>query len=97
MARKIYALEVTCDDVTETYFYRKPSGRLMLKQSDKAKSNSLSNEQSSHELLAECVVNEDGSPIGKERIEEILDKDWAVLQQLNNAMMPPKKEEAKNA
>jgi hypothetical protein len=96
MARKIHSVDVTCDGETETYFYRKPSGRLMLQQSDKVKNGTLTNEQSSNELLAECVVNEDGTSITKDRVAEILDKDWAVLQQLNVAMMPPKKEETKN-
>ena len=98
MARKIHAVEVEVDGEKQTFYYRKPSGRLMLRQSDKLKANELSNERSSEEMFAECVVNEDGSSITQDRVNEILDMDFDVLQQLNAVIMPPpKKEGEKNA
>ena len=96
MARKVFSVDIDCDGETQTFFYRKPSGRMMLKQSDKYKANALSNEQSGVDLLAECICNEDGSPVGKDRVEEILAMDWDVMQKLQ-AVLLPKQEEGKNA
>lgn len=99
MARKVYSLDVNVDGEPRTFYYRKPSGAMMLRQSDRFKANKLSNEQASSDLLAECIVKPDGSPIGKEEVNEILDQDWDVLQQLNAVLMPPqvKKEQEGNA
>lgn len=101
MARKVYQLDVDVDGTTETLHYRKPSGALMLRQSDRFKANKLTNEQSTQDLLAECIVNSDGTPVTKERVAEILDMDWDVLQKINATLLPPtaRKEDdaAKNA
>ena len=100
MARKVYELDVEIDGTSEKFHYRKPSGAMMLRQSDRFKANKLSNEQSTTDLLAECIVNPDGTPISKERVAEILDMDWDVLQKINATLLPPtakKDDDAKNA
>lgn len=99
MARKVHTLEVNVEGEQQTFYYRKPSGAMMLKQSDRFKADKLTNEQASRDLLTECLVHEDGSPFNKDEVSAVLDLDWDVLQQLNAVLMPqPKKDEsAKNA
>lgn len=93
MARKIYSVEVQTDDGKQTFHYRKPSGLLMLKQSDKFKKDALTNEQSTRDLYAECLTDSEGTPITKDRLVEILDMEWDVIQALNAVLMPPKDEQ----
>jgi hypothetical protein len=94
MARKIYSVEVQTEDGPQTFRYRKPSGALMLKQSDKFKSkDGLSNEQSTRDLYAECILSDDDQPIGADGASAILDMEWDVIQALNAVLMPPKDEQ----
>lgn len=97
MARKIHSIDIDCDGEMVTFHYRMPSGRMMLRQSDKFKAGSLTNEQSGVDMLTECIVNEDGSPVGKQRIDEILDQGWDVLQSLNAVLTPTVKDGEKKA
>lgn len=96
MARRIHEVSIDVDGVPTVFHYRLPSGRMMLKQSDKFKAGTLTNEQSGVDLLTECIVNADGTPVGKERIDEILDEDWDVIQQINALLTPAKQDSEKN-